>query len=175
MRVLLHSCCAPCTTFPLAFLRSVGHSVDGLFLNPNIHPQEELEKRWQTLRDFAEVEKMSLRRVDFGHEEWRSAVLGDLRKPGRCLRCYRLRLDETARIAEEEGYDCFTTSLLLSIYQDHMGIVLEARRAAAKHSVEFLYHDFRTGYRRSREMARGRHLYMQKYCGCEFSLEGEVE
>lgn len=106
---------------------------------------------------------------DPAHEEWLSRVSEDLAKPGRCRLCYLHRLLPVARLAREAGYDCFTTSLLLSIYQDHQGIVEAGEEAARQAGVPFLYHDFRVGYRRSREMARGRHLYMQKYCGCEFS------
>lgn len=144
-----------------------------MFVNPNIHPPEENEKRWLALEEFASREKMPLRRVEVGHDKWLEAVGPDLTKPARCLRCYMMRLGETARIAREEGFPLFTTSLLLSVYQDHEGILREATEAAREHSVEFLYLDFRKGYRRSREMARGMHLYMQKYCGCEFSLGGE--
>lgn len=169
----MHSCCAPCTTFPLALLRSLGYSVSSLFVNPNIYPDAEREKRWTTMRELASAEKMPLLRSDMGHDRWLEAVSQNLAKPERCLICYRTRLDETARTAREEGYPYFTTSLLLSIYQDHEGIVREAAEAARRHSVEFLYFDFRKGYRRSREMARGKHLYMQKYCGCEFSFGGE--
>ncbi len=169
----MHSCCAPCSTYPLALMRSMGYSVSALFLNPNIYPDEEREKRWLAMQDLASKQGLHVLRADMGHDRWLEAVSKDLSKPGRCLGCYRLRLDETARIAREEGFDCFTTSLLLSIYQDHEGIIREALEASRRHSVEFLYFDFRKGYRRSREMARGMHLYMQKYCGCEFSLGGE--
>lgn len=169
MRVLLHSCCAPCTTFPLSLLRSTGYTVDALFVNPNIHPAEELEKRWLALKDFGQDVGMPVSRVDISHDRWLERVSGDLKKPGRCGQCYRMRMEETARIAKERGYDSFTTSLLLSIYQDHERVVREAERASSEYGIEFLYRDFRKGYKRSREMARGRHLYMQKYCGCEFS------
>jgi predicted adenine nucleotide alpha hydrolase (AANH) superfamily ATPase len=168
----MHSCCAPCSTFPLSLMRSMGYSVSSLFVNPNIYRPEESEKRWLALEEFASREKMPVRKVEVGHDKWLEAVSHDLKKPVRCLKCYRVRLDETARIAREEGFPFFTTSLLLSVYQDHEGILREAKEAAREHSVEFLYMDFRKGYRRSREMARGTHLYMQKYCGCEFSLGG---
>jgi predicted adenine nucleotide alpha hydrolase (AANH) superfamily ATPase len=169
----MHSCCAPCSTFPLALMRSLGYSVSALFLNPNIYPDGEREKRWLTMKEFAATEKMPLLRVEMSHESWLEAVSRDLVKPRRCLICYRTRLQETARIARQEGFRFFTSSLLLSIYQDHEGIVREGLEASRRHSVEFLYFDFRKGYRRSREMARGKHLYMQKYCGCEFSHGGE--
>ncbi|MEX0974247.1 MAG: epoxyqueuosine reductase QueH [Bacillota bacterium] len=173
MRILMHSCCAPCTTFPLFLLRAEGYSVDGVFLNPNIHPDAERDKRWSVYRDFARSERFSVRRLDSSHEQWLSSVSLDLKKPGRCRLCYENRLFPVARLASEEGYDCFTTSLLLSIYQDHKGIVAAAEAASREAGVPFLYRDFRVGYRRSREMARGRHLYMQKYCGCEFSACGK--
>ncbi len=165
----MHSCCAPCTTFPLFFLRSEGYSVDGAFLNPNIHPDEERARRWDVYREFAAAEQFPVRKIDVPHDSWLAEVSSDLSKPGRCRLCYRNRLRPVARLARDEGYDFFTTSLLLSIYQDHQGIILAAEEASRETGVPFLYRDFRVGYRRSREMARGRHMYMQKYCGCEFS------
>ncbi len=173
MRVLMHSCCAPCSTFPLALMRSMGYSVSSLFVNPNIYPEAEAEKRWLTLKEFASKERMPLLRSEMEHARWLEAVSRNPAKPRRCLICYETRLDETAGIAKAEGFKFFTTSLLLSIYQDHEGIARVGREASRRHSVEFLYFDFRKGYRRSREMARGKHFYMQKYCGCEFSVGGE--
>jgi predicted adenine nucleotide alpha hydrolase (AANH) superfamily ATPase len=147
--------------------------VDGVFLNPNIHPDDEREKRWSAYRDFGMAEHFDVRRLGVPHEKWLGDVSADLEKPGRCRLCYAGRLIPVARLAREEGYDCFTTSLLLSIYQDHHGIAAAGEEASRQTGVPFLYRDFRVGYRRSREMARGRHIYMQKYCGCEFSLAAE--
>lgn len=178
MRVLLHSCCAPCTTFPLFLLRAEGHRVDGVFFNPNVHPDAEVARRLAVYLDFAGEENLTVRRVDATdavcpgggtHIAWRGAVASDLTKPGRCRLCYAHRLGAVARLARDEGYDCFTTSLLLSIYQDHEGVAAAGNEASRESGVPFLYRDFRPGYRRSREIARGRHMYMQKYCGCEFS------
>ena len=190
----MHSCCAPCTTFPLYLLRSLGYLVDGAFYNPNIHPLAERDRRLSVYLDFAEAEGLPVRhdagdpqsgacaltadeeRQDASHRQWLSRVAADLEKPGRCRLCYLHRLLPVARLARQEGYDCFTTSLLLSIYQDHEGIVAAGEEASRQAGIPFLYMDFRVGYRRSREMARGRHLYMQKYCGCEFSLaEGHTK
>ncbi len=150
-------------------MRSEGYSVDGIFLNPNIHPDLERERRWAVYRDFAQSERFTVRRIDVPHEEWLSSVSADLSKIGRCRLCYRNRLFPVAQAAREEGYDCFTTSLLLSVYQDHEGVTAAGEEAAETFGVPFLYRDFRVGYKRSREIARGRHMYMQKYCGCEFS------
>jgi hypothetical protein len=150
-------------------MRAEGLRVDGVFLNPNVHPAPELEKRWDTYRDFAQAERFAVRRVDAAHEDWMSSVSADLSKPGRCRLCYRNRLFPVAKMAREGGYDCFTTSLLLSVYQDHEGVAEAGRDAADAFGVLFLYRDFRVGYKRSREIARGRQMYVQRYCGCEFS------
>lgn len=165
----MHSCCAPCTTFPLFLLRSEGYAVDGMFLNPNIHPDAERGKRWAVYEAFARLELFTVRKADIGHEQWLTQVSSDLARPARCRACYRARLMPVAKVARDEGYHGFTTSLLVSPYQDHDGIVEAAMEASRLYEVPFLYRDFRVGYRRSRELARGRHMYMQRYCGCEFS------
>lgn len=169
MKVLLHSCCAPCATFPLHLLRCGGHSVEGLFLNPNIYPEEEHEKRYRVHRDWADKARLTVHRADVSHQEWLEAIRANPQKPGRCRLCYGFRMLKAALLAKEAGCDSFTTSLLVSPYQDHDAIVLAMREASEETGVPFLYQDFRPGYRRSRELARGAHLYMQKYCGCEFS------
>lgn len=85
---------------------------------------------------------------------------------GNCENCYRTRLKKTARFAKELGFDCFSTTLLISPYQKHDLLRQVGEEAGSEFGVEFFYHDFRTGYRESRQMARELRLYMQKYCGC---------
>jgi predicted adenine nucleotide alpha hydrolase (AANH) superfamily ATPase len=87
----------------------------------------------------------------------------------RCRTCYQLRMDETARFAAEHGFDSFTTTLLISPYQQHEAIVEAAEQAAKTHGVSFLYRDFRPLFREGQTEAREREMYMQKYCGCIFS------
>ncbi len=174
MRILLHSCCGPCTTFPLAFLQSQGYRVSGLFCNPNVYPLKEHDKRWQVYRDWAETVGFSVRKLDMPHQEWKELLPASLAKPERCLECYRVRLGAVAKIARDERFDCFSTTLLVSPYQDHAGIAKAMEEASRKYRIGYLYRDFRPGYRRSREMARGCHLYMQKYCGCEYSYGGDA-
>lgn len=170
MKVLLHSCCAPCATYPLHLLRCGGHLVQGVFINPNIYPEGEEAKRWDVYRDWAGTADLTVVRADVSHREWLDAVSGGLEKPGRCFLCYRFRMRKAAAAAKAEGFDCFTTTLLISPYQDHDAVIRAMEEASDAEGVPYLYQDFRPGYRRSREMARGAHLYMQKYCGCEFSL-----
>jgi len=169
LRLLLHSCCGPCTTFPLHFFRAQGFLVDGLFFNPNIYPDEEGEKRWLTYQQWANQAGLRTRHIEMPYEQWVKAVS----KPGQCRQCYYVRLERTAQIAKAERYDGFSTTLLVSPYQDHQGILIAMERASREHNIPYVYRDLRPGYRRSRQMARGNHMYMQKYCGCEFSMGGE--
>lgn len=171
MKLLLHSCCGPCTTFPLAFLRSEGFLVTGFFFNPNIYPDEEREKRWDVYRRYSSAVHIPVMKEDVAHKAWIDAVRGNLEKPERCHLCYKMRLFAAARAAKDMGFDAFTTTLLVSPYQDHEGIISIMKAASVEYQIPYVYRDFRVGYRRSREMARGNHLYMQKYCGCEFSLK----
>lgn len=114
-----------------------------------------------------------MRRIYVPHSQWLDAVSCDLTKPARCSACYLFRLREVARLAKEEGYDLFSTTLLVSPYQDHQGVVDALSMASLEHGIPYIWNDLRRGYLRSRQMARGYHMYMQKYCGCEFSIRGE--
>src|SRR5690606_17733744 len=136
---------------------------------PNIYPDEEGEKRWLTYQQWANQAGLRTRRIEMPYEQWVKAVS----KPGQCRQWYYVRLERTAQIAKAEGYDGFSTTLLVSPYQDHQGILIAMERASREHNIPYVYRDLRPGYRRSRQMARGNHMYMQKYCGCEFSMGGE--
>ena len=85
--------------------------------------------------------------------------------------CYRIRLEQAAKYAKENGYDAFTTTLLVSPYQDHETLQKVGEEMAEKYDIEFLYRDFRPGFREGQNEARELGLYMQKYCGCVFSEE----
>jgi predicted adenine nucleotide alpha hydrolase (AANH) superfamily ATPase len=143
--------------------------VEGLFLNPNIYPEEEHEKRYRVYAHWADNAFLPVHPGGVSHGEWLEAIDAEPQKPGRCRLCYEFRMRKAALFAKEAGCDAFTTSLLVSPYQDHEAIVRAMEVASEEAGVPFLYQDLRPGYRRSREMARGAHLYMQKYCGCEFS------
>ncbi len=156
--------------FPVSLLRAGGHEVDLLYFNPNIHPEKEELKRWEVLSSWAKGEGIPANRVTPSHEDWLQKASENPVAPYRCSACYRVRLEETAKWAFAKGYDCFTTTLLVSPYQQHDYIVGEMNRVSSLFGVPYLYSDFRVGYKRGREMARGNHMYMQKYCGCEFSV-----
>ena len=90
-----------------------------------------------------------------------------------CKMCYRIRLDKAAQFASENGFDAFTTTLLISPYQDHELIIKIAKEKAEKYNTKFYYHDFRPNYREGQNLAREHGLYRQKYCGCICSLNGD--
>ena len=170
MNTLMHICCAPCANRPIAQLREEGMQVTGFWFNPNIHPYTEYQARKHTLEDYAKEIGMKL--IIGGSYDLRSfitAVAGDI--DGRCAYCYRVRMEETARYAAENGYDSFSTTLLISPYQNHELIIKTAQAMAKKYHVTFLYRDFRPYFKEGQEKARAMGLYMQKYCGCVFSEE----
>ena len=107
---------------------------------------------------------------DYGLDEFCKNVIGDLQN--RCVNyCYRVRMEQTAKYAKENGYDCFTTTLLVSPYQRHEELKAVCEEIAKEYGLEFLYRDFRVGFRDGQAKARELGLYMQKYCGCVFSEE----
>ena len=115
MNTLMHICCAPCANRPIARLREEGMAVTGFWFNPNIHPYTEYQARKHPLEEYAKEIGMKL--IIGGSYDLRSfitAVAGDI--DGRCAYCYRVRMEETARYAAENGYDSFTTSLLISVF-----------------------------------------------------------
>ena len=169
-RTLMHICCAPCANRPIDALRGEGIEPVGFWFNPNIHPYTEYQARKHTLEDYAREIGMKL--VIGGTYDLRSfitAVAGDI--DGRCAHCYRCRMEETARYAAANGFSSFTTSLLISPYQNHQAICAAAREMGERYGVEFLYRDFRPLFQAGQEFAREHGFYMQKYCGCIFSEE----
>ena len=169
-RVLLHTCCAPCSVYCVDTLRSEGIEPVSFWYNPNIHPYQEYKARRDALKDYAKRIGMELLiKEDYGLRRFVQAVAEDIGQ--RCSYCYTSRMEETARVAAERGFTHFTTTLLVSPYQDHEGICRAAEDLAARYGVEFLYRDFRPGFRDGQAKAREAELYMQKYCGCVFSEE----
>ncbi len=170
MNTLLHICCAPCANQPIELLRTEGIAVTGFWYNPNIHPFTEYRSRRNSLRQYAEeISLPLLERNDYGLRPFVREVAPDI--AGRCVKCYELRLFETARKAKEGGFDSFTSSLFISPYQNHELMAQVAQRAADTYGVEFLYKDFRPLFRDGQTFAREHGFYIQKYCGCIFSEE----
>ena len=169
-KLLLHSCCAPCSVYCVDTLRSEGIEPVSLWFNPNIHPWTEYDMRRSTLLQYSELEKLDVRILeDYGLRGFVRAVSADI--DHRCAHCYAIRLGTAAMYAAGHGFDAFTSSLLISPYQDHELLKAVGETMGRKYGVEFYYRDFRPGFREGQAKARELGLYMQKYCGCIFSEE----
>ena len=177
-RLLLHSCCGPCSSSVLEYLTQY-FDITLLWYNPNIYPQAEFEKRFEALISL--VEKMGLAdKVNILAEPWKSQdyyrrVKGFEDEPEgglRCAECFRLRLLETARLAKHYGYDYFCSTLSLSRHKDAVLINTIGEELAKATGVSWLPSDFkkRDGENRSVELSEQYGIYRQLYCGCEFSL-----
>lgn len=170
MKTLLHICCAPCANQCIRVLREEGLEVTGFWYNPNIHPFTEYRARRNCLREYAQTIGLPLiEKNDYALRPFIREVAEDIAH--RCVKCYEMRLFETARTAKEQGFDSFTASLFISPYQNHQMMLDVAQRAAETYDVEFLYRDFRPYFKQGQETARELGFYMQKYCGCVFSEE----
>lgn len=168
--IVLHTCCAPCLVKCADELQKEGFSLLIYWYNPNIHPYTEYKSRKNTLIDYAKSKDLKLILNDkYGLRDFISAIYPNF--SNRCVYCYKARLNETAKYAYENGYKLFSTTLLISPYQNHELIIEIGKEAAKNHGIEFLYRDFRPYFRESQKVARELGLYMQKYCGCVFSEE----
>ncbi len=174
MNILLHACCGPCSCYPTEQLRAEGHKFDILYFNPNIHPYKEFKHRMTTLMEFCEKKQVKL--IVNKSYKLEECVRGMLEEPTvRCAFCYRMRLRYAAQYAKEHGYDAFSTTLLVSIYQKHELIKRIAQEAAEEFNIPFYYEDFRVGYERGVAMSLELELYRQPYCGCVFSERDRYE
>ena len=199
MKLLLHTCCAPCSVYCIKTLREEGIEPTLFWYNPNIHPYSEYKARRDCLKEYAKMEKVKLVLEDaYGLDEFVCSVLqsaytssenGNAKnesinaKPRdleealllRCQNyCYPKRLRKVFEYAKTNGYDAVSTTLLYSIYQQHDIIKDLMEHLAIEFGIEFLYRDFREGWQEGQDEARRIGLYMQKYCGCVFSEEESI-
>ena len=180
-RLLLHSCCAPCSSYCLEYL-SQYFSITVLYYNPNIYPEEEFRKRAsEQERLIAELpvkNPVSLVVDDYDPNEFFSAVKGLENAPEggeRCFVCYRMRLERAARYAAEHGFDYFCSTLSISPLKNAQKLNEIGGELSEIYKVPNLPNDFKKkgGYLRSIELSRQYDLYRQNYCGCVFSKRKE--
>ena len=169
MKLLLHTCCAPCSVYCIETLRNEEIEPTVYWYNPNIHPYKEYEARRDCLKEYTKsIGVQAIFEDNYGLKEFCKNVISDLEN--RCVNyCYKVRLEQTAKYAKENGYDSFSTTLLVSPYQNHDALKKLGEKLAKKYGIEFVYRDFRVGFREGQRKARELGLYMQKYCGCIFS------
>lgn len=174
MKILLHTCCGPCSIFPTMRLADEGHEFSLYYFNPNIHPYKEFKKRLSTLREYSALKKYRL--IIDKNYPLEECVRGMLDEPTvRCAYCYRVRLEKTAIYAKENNFEAFSTSLLVSPYQKHDLIKLIAEEIAAKVGIPFYYEDYRNGYQEGVDVSKELEMYRQPYCGCVFSERDRYE
>ena len=171
MKLLLHTCCAPCLIYPLERLKEKGFEVVGLFYNPNIHPFAEYKNRRQAVENFIKPNNIEAIYPDYNPSDFFQAV-NFKEKNGRCSICWSLRLEVTAKAARERGFSHFSTTLLVSPYQDQELLKKIGNDIASVEGVEFYYEDFRTGFKKAHDAAKAQGIYCQKYCGCIYSEIG---
>ncbi len=169
--LLLHTCCGPCATYSVARLRELGFDLLGWWHNPNIQPSEEHRLRAESARDFAARVSLPLVTGAYEPERFEAAVRGEEERPGRCRRCYRLRLEAAAQEAQRRGIGAISTTLLISPYQDQAALRNIGEEVAARHGVRFFFENLRRGWGERTRLARAYGLYLQRYCGCRFSLD----
>ncbi len=168
MRLLLHTCCGPCSIYPVDSLREEGIEVYGYFYNPNIHPYTEWKKRRDTLEQYAgEIGLNVIFDDDYPLEEFLQRMV--YRESVRCKFCYSMRLKKAASVAKRGKFDAFTTTLLVSPFQKH-DLIKEAGEAAGQEKgVPFYYRDFRPGFKEATVRSKELGMYRQQYCGCIYS------
>ena len=171
MKLLLHTCCAPCSIYCIDVLRNENIEPTVYWFNPNIHPYTEYKLRKNTLIEYANsINIHAIIEENYGLRNFCKNVIDDLEH--RCEKyCYKVRLEQTAKYAMENGYDCISTTLLISPYQKHETLKEMGKIIAKKYNLEFIYKDFRIGFKTGQEKAKELGLYRQKYCGCVFSEE----
>ncbi|MBQ5390431.1 MAG: epoxyqueuosine reductase QueH [Clostridia bacterium] len=180
--LLLHACCAPCSSYTLEYLTKY-FEITLFFYNPNIAPKEEYDFRAEELSRFLSAHpacggvKLSVPIYDSAPFFAIAKGLEDIPEGGeRCRKCYRLRLAETAKAARDGGYDYFCTTLSISPYKNAPALNEIGGELAKEYGVKYLYSDFKKkgGYARSIELSKEYDLYRQDYCGCVYSkLEAE--
>ena len=172
--LLLHSCCAPCSSACLERLKEV-FDVTVLYYNPNIDEREEYEKR--------KAERIRLlqetgwgRVIDCDHDgdafaRMAQGLENEPERGARCYRCYELRLQKTAQVAKELGIEYFATTLTLSPLKNVEWLNEIGQKVGGRYAVNYLYTDFKKkgGYYRSTELSKEYNLYRQDFCGCKFS------
>ncbi len=175
--LLLHACCAPCSSYVLEYL-SQYFDITLFFFNPNISPEQEYRFREEELQrligemPLPTAVKLLSGRYDPSEFETMAKGMEELDEGGaRCYECYKMRLEETAKEAKRLGFDYFCTTLSISPYKNAEWLNSIGEELGQKYSIAYLFSDFKkkNGYKRSCELSEIYSLYRQNYCGCRFS------
>ncbi len=169
MQILIHACCAPCLIVPLLEIKEEGKDATCYFYNPNIHPHSEFVRRLEMTDSYCKIQGVSLIYEKYDPVQYFRYVSQNLEKPERCHLCYQVRMERAAGKARELGFSAYTTTLLVSPYQEHHVIKAIGDKAGSKFGINFYYKDWRNEYREGVIKSKNLEMYRQKYCGCLFS------
>ncbi len=181
-KLLLHSCCAPCSSQVITFLTKY-FDITILYYNPNISPIEEYNKRKEEqirlINSIDTINKLNIIDCDYDNDIYENKIKGYEEEPergARCNICYELRLRKTAEIANEKKYDYFCSTLSVSPYKNAILINQLGEKLGKEYKIKWLYSDFKKedGYKKSIELSKKYNLYRQDYCGCIYSKKKNV-
>lgn len=176
-KILLHSCCAPCSSYVITFLSNY-FDITILYYNPNIAPKEEYEKRKQEqirlINTLNTKHKLDFLDCDYDNDIYNNKIIGYEEYPeggSRCHICFKLRLEKTALLAKQHNYDYFCSTLTVSPHKNSKIINEIGKNLGAKYNIKWLYSDFKKneGFKQSIELSKKYELYRQDYCGCIYS------
>ncbi|MBQ9278037.1 MAG: epoxyqueuosine reductase QueH [Lachnospiraceae bacterium] len=178
-RLLLHACCAPCSSYVLEYLENK-YDITVFYYNPNITEMAEYKKRVSEITRFIDeapfAKNVKLLEGKYEPElffEMAKGLESEPERGKRCYKCYELRMEETARYAKEKEFDLFTTTLSISPHKNADWLNEIGNRLSEKYEIDYLYSNFKknNGYSRSIQLSKEYNLYRQNYCGCIYSKE----
>ncbi len=176
-KILLHSCCAPCSSYVITFLSNY-FDITILYYNPNIAPYEEYEKRKKEqiklIKKLKTKNKLDFLDCDYENDIYNKEIKGYESYPeggSRCQICFNLRIEKTAKLAKEKNYDYFCSTLTVSPHKNSKLINQIGKNISNKYNIKWLYSDFKKneGFKQSIELSKKYELYRQDYCGCIYS------
>ena len=180
-KLLIHSCCGPCSSYVLEYLNKY-FDITILYFNSNIYPEAEYKKRLdeqKRLVSKAYQDKIKVVEIGYDHDEYLEYIKGheeDTEGGERCHLCYKYRMEKACIYTKDNNFDYFTTTLSVSPYKNSKVLNEIGKQLEDKYKMKYLYADFKkkNGYKRSIEISKEYDLYRQNYCGCEFSLRSEI-
>lgn len=175
-KVLLHSCCAICSGYPIQYLTELGYYVEVYFCNNNFDTQNEFEKRLDAQKTLCQHLKTKLIIEPYRPEIYYNYVKGLENEPERgkrCLKCFELRLKQTAQKAQELGFENITTSMIISPHKNFKSLCKVGKEVAEEYNLKFLEIDFKKndGFLKTNKLSKELNLYRQNYCGCKFAKQ----
>lgn len=176
-KLLLHSCCGPCSSYVISYLTDY-FDITILYYNPNIYPYDEyLKRKQEQIKLINEIDcsnNLDIMDCDYDNDLYEKCIIGLENEPergNRCMVCYNLRMEKTAKMAKECNYDYFCTTLSVSPYKNSEWINKIGEKLQNKYNINWLYSDFKKkdGYKQSILLSKKYNLYRQDYCGCIYS------